>query len=113
MNKEATATRPQHDHDYQSQIAALRRDFEQLQDDVAKLGNEMVEDAGERMKYYSDFAGEKLKEKGEDLREAGDRGKRIIAVEVKRHPIASVLGAASAGLALGALALWSQSGTRP
>ncbi|SIN60745.1 hypothetical protein SAMN02745824_0733 [Parasphingorhabdus marina DSM 22363] len=113
MNKEATIARPLQEHDYESQIAALRRDFEQLQDDVAKLGDELVEDAGERVKQFSEFASEKMKEKGETLREAGERGKNRAADEVRRHPFASVLGAASAGLALGALALWSQSGARP
>lgn len=110
MNKETTIAHPQHDHDYGSQIAAIRGDVERLQDDFAKLSHEIAEDAGERMQHFSDVAGEKLREKGTALRAAGNRGKRVVAVEVKRHPVASIVGAASAGLALGALALWAQNG---
>lgn len=37
MNKEATISHPQHDHDYSKQIAAIRSDLEQLQSDIGAL----------------------------------------------------------------------------
>ncbi|QJB70499.1 hypothetical protein [Parasphingorhabdus halotolerans] len=112
MNKETTIAHPQHDHDYGSQIAVIRSDLERLQGDFTKLGHEVAEDAGERMKHFSEFASDQLKEKGAVLREAGERGKQAAVAEVKRHPIASIVGAASAGLALGALALFTQNGAK-
>lgn len=112
MTTEATLTPPPHDHDYGSQIEVIRSDLERLRGDFTKLSQEVAEDAGERMKHYTDLAADKIKERGEAIHEAGERGKRIAAVEVNRHPFASVLGAAGAGLALGALALWAQNGDK-
>ncbi len=119
MNKEATLSHPQHDHDYGKQIDVIRNDLEQLQGDIAKLRDEVAEDASERMKKFADQATETLKEKGEVLRErsdqwreASEQRREAIASEVQQHPFASVLAATGAGLALGALAMWAQNGAK-
>ncbi len=119
MDKEATLTHPQHDHDYGSQIAVIRDDLERLQDDIVKLRDEVAEDASERVKQLTEQATETLREKGEilkerseQLREAGEQEKEAIIAEVRQHPMASILAATGAGLAIGALAMWAQNGVK-
>ncbi|MEH6758058.1 MAG: hypothetical protein V7676_11135 [Parasphingorhabdus sp.] len=119
MNKETTLTNPQHDHDYRSQIAAIRQDLEGLQGDIRTLRNEIAEDASERMKQYAERAtvtlkekGELLRERGERLREVGVQRKEAIASEVQQRPLASIIAATGAGLAIGALAMWAGNGTK-
>lgn len=119
MNKEAVVSHPQHDHDYGSQIAVIRSDLERLQDDIRSLKDELAEDASGRMQEWTEKAAETLKEKGELLRErseelrlASEQRKDVIVNEVQQHPFASILAATGAGLALGALAMWAQNGTK-
>jgi len=120
MNKEATLNHPQHDHEYGKQIAVIRNDLERLQGDIGKLRDEVAEDASERVKQFTEQATETLKEKGEVLRErseqlraAGEQRKAEITSEVQQHPVASILAATGAGLAIGALAMWAQNGVKP
>lgn len=117
MNKEATLSHPQHDHDYSKQIAVIRSDLERLQSDIGKLRDEVAGDASERMKQFTEQATLTLKEKGEALREqseklrrAGEQRKEMVASEVQQHPVASLIAATGAGLAIGALAMWAQNG---
>lgn len=119
MNKEATLSHPQHDHEYGKQIAVIRGDLERLQSDIGKLRDEVTEDASERVKQFTEQAAETLREKGEILRErseqlrvAGDEQKEAMASKVQHHPFASVLAATGAGLAIGALAMWAQNGAK-
>ncbi len=119
MNKEATLSHPQHDHDYGSQIAVIRSDLDRLQGDIRKLKDDVAEDASERMKQFTEQAtetlrekSEVLKERSEQLRAAGEQQKEVIASEVQQHPFASVLAATGAGLAIGALAMWAQNGVK-
>ncbi len=120
MNKEATLSHPQHDHDYGSQIAVIRSDLERLQGDIRKLKDDIAEDAQERLKQFTEQAtetfkekGEELRERGAELREASEERKEAIVNEVQQHPFASVLAATGAGLAIGALAMWAQNGAKP
>lgn len=112
MSKETTLNKPQHDHDYGAQIAVIRGDLERLQGDFATLSHEVTEDASERVKYFTDAASEKIRERSAALRGVGARGRRLATNEVHKHPLASVLTAASAGLAVGALAIWAQSSAK-
>lgn len=119
MDKETTLARPQHDHDYGSQIAVIRSDLDRLQGDIRKLKDDVAEDASERVKQFTEQATETLKEKSEvlkerseQLREASEQRKEEIASEVQQHPFASVLAATGAGLAIGALAMWAQNGVK-
>ncbi|WP_430414899.1 hypothetical protein [Parasphingorhabdus sp.] len=119
MNEEATLSHPQHDHEYGKQIAAIRSDLARLQDDIGKLRDEVAEDASERIRQFSEQAAETIQEKGEilrsrseQLRAAGEQHKVEIVGEVQQHPLASVLAATGAGLAIGALAMWAQNGTK-
>lgn len=113
MNKQTTMNNNQHDHQYGSQIAVLRSDLDRLQGDFSKLSKEVAEDASERLHDFGERASETLHETGEELREAAERGARIAKVEFRRHPIASVIAATGAGLALGALATWAQMESKP
>jgi|TARA_R110000772_G_scaffold60429_14_gene136542 ElaB/YqjD/DUF883 family membrane-anchored ribosome-binding protein len=119
MNKETTLSNPQHDHDYRSQIAAIRSDLEHLQGDILTLRDEIAEDAAERRRQFTEQAtvtlkekAETLRERGERLREAGEQRKELISSEVQQHPFASMLAATGVGLTIGALAMWAQNGTK-
>lgn len=119
MNKEATLSHPQHDHDYSKQIAAIRSDLERLQSDIGTLRDEVADDASARVKEFTEQATVTLKEKAEALREqseklrqAGEQRKEMVANEVQQHPVASMIAATGAGLIIGALAMWAQNGAK-
>lgn len=113
MNQQATTEKPADSHDYSSQIAVLRSDLDRLRGDFSKLSQELAEDAGEHLHDLGARANSRLHEKGEELRKASSRGREIMKDEVRQHPLASILAATGATIALGAFAKWAALGSKP